>query len=42
MGVFCFCVCVCVGTGVCLKGETCVYVCVSGETMGSVSMCVCV
>ena len=42
-GCFLFlCVCVCVETRVCLKGETCVYVCVSGETMGSVSMCVCV
>jgi len=39
----CVCVCVCVETGVCLRGEMCVYVCVSGETTGCVSMCgVCV
>jgi len=42
-GCFLFlCVCVCVETGVCLKGETCVYVCVCLERPWVLSACVCV
>ena len=41
-GCFLFlCVCVCVETGVCLKGETCVYVCVWRDHGFCQHVCVC-